>query len=175
MFSTCIKCENVGVFRVFFAHLHERLTAGVQRKHARDRVSVRRFFFLESLLKNWNPSSLGRCKLRSIASTRHLSSSASISPSFSLSSARLLALTTPVPPPLALSLLLSLSFCLSSFSLSPSPLRRLLCSLMPMSEQVRWMGIRQKPSRPSVILRERGLLGGGGVASGDAVQIEGGR
>lgn len=37
------------------------------------------------------------------------------------------------------------------------------------------MGVRQKPSRPSVMLRERGLRGGGGVASGEEAQMEGGR
>lgn len=35
------------------------------------------------------------------------------------------------------------------------------------------MGVRQKPSRPSVMLRERVLRGGGGVASGDEVQLGG--
>lgn len=103
---------------------------------------------------------------------------ASPSISLSLSSAKLLVLTTPVPPPLALSLLLSLSLCLSislSRSLSVSTLLRLLCSLRPMSELVRWMGVWQKPSRPSVMLRDRGLRRGGGMASGDVATMEGGR
>lgn len=37
------------------------------------------------------------------------------------------------------------------------------------------MGVRQKLSRPSVILRDRGLLGGGVVASGDLETTQGGR
>lgn len=37
------------------------------------------------------------------------------------------------------------------------------------------MGVWHRPSRPSVILREMVLRGGGGVASGDEVQHVGGK